>query len=189
MKISTRTALVLSVLLAILFVGCSPTPKQETAQPPDLSKAVVNAGFGVPGAGNVLPLGLMDTFRYLMQVQQSFPGTFIMQGPAGQFLLSWPMQDGTYGFLGLASNGAPLDVLKLTGNYSSTYTFADLVKYLEQNGWTYVGPAALPAWVTNTLGTVSAFSIAYGNMLASPIPMIIILPGGGYVDPTYSGKN
>jgi hypothetical protein len=187
--------LILSVLIALALASCgasAPAPAAIAAVPaPDLANATVNASFGVPGDGNVLPLGLLDTCRYLIQVVQGLPSTFIMTSPQGQYFLAWSMQGDTWGFLALNANGAPLTSLEqMTGsNMANTTSFADLVKALEQNGWTYTTPALLPAWLTTTLGTASAFVIRYGEILASPMPMFIIMPGGNFVDPGYAGKN
>ena len=51
---------IVAILIAVLFVstGCAAQP----AQPP---KTVLASGFGVPGPGNVLPLGLLDSIRYV----------------------------------------------------------------------------------------------------------------------------
>ena len=76
------------------------------------------------------------------------------------------------------STGAPItNLLRSTGsNISNTLTFTGLVQHLEKEGWTYVMPTAIPGWLGATFGSVSAFVIRYGDILASPIPMIIILP-------------
>jgi hypothetical protein len=190
MKTNHSLFLILSVLLAMLAAGCgSPNHGSSKAvATPDLSNATVMASFGVPGDGNVLALGLMDTMRNLLSVVQGNPGTFVMEGPNGEYFLAWSMQSNTWGFLGLSQSGAPLDVLKMTGNYSNTMSFSDLVKTLETNGWTYATPAVMPAWLSTVLGSASAFVMRYGDIIASPIPIIIILPGGSLFDPTISGK-
>lgn len=188
---TNHSMFLLLALLAVLVAGCG-SPRQASNQAavgtPDLSDATVMAGFGVPADGNVIALGLMDTMRYLLGVIQGNAGTFIMQGPNGEYFLAWSMQANTWGFLGLSGSGAPLDVLKMTGNYTNTMSFTDLVKSLEQNGWTYATPAFLPAWLSGVLGSASAFVMRYGDLLFSPIPMFMIMPGGGFGDPTYLGK-
>jgi hypothetical protein len=187
MKSTHSLYLFLSVLIAVALVSCAPAaaaPSQPVTTP-DLTHATVNASFGVPGDGNVLPLGLLDTVRYMLQVFRGDPGTFVMQSANGDYLLAWSMQGNTWGFMAVSGSGKPLtDLASLVpGQYANTTSFCDLVKGLEQNGWEYVGPAALPAWITTAMGTASAFALKYGDMLASPLPMIIIMPGAGFVDP------
>lgn len=194
MKSTHSLYLFLSVLIAVAMVSCAPAavaPTAPVATPsiggrlPDLSHATVNVSFGVPGDGNVLPLGLLDTVRYLLQVFRGDPGTFVMQSANGDYMMAWTMQGNTWGFMAVSGSGKPLTDLTslIPGQYTNTTSFCDLVKGLEQNGWQYVGPATLPAWITTALGTGSAFVLKYGDMLASPLPMIIIMPGGGFVDP------
>ena len=173
--------ILLSILIALTLLSASCNAQKA---PDDIVLA------GAPVAdGNVIAIGLMDTMRSLMQVYKMSPGTFIMQSEAGDFLLAWPQGSNAWGFLGVNGQGSALDLLKMTGNKANTMTFTDLVKWLEQNRWTYVTPTALPVWFANSIASVQAFTIAWGNMLASPIPVLLVLPGGGIQDPTYSGQN
>jgi hypothetical protein len=159
---------VLPVLLAVMLIS-SACGSPAAAPPP----ATVRAG--VLGNGNVVSLGLMDTCRYLMQVFRADPGTFIMQSDEGDFLFAWSMGANQWGFLAVNSVGGPITNLLRASNASNTLTFTGLVQHLESEGWQYVTPAAIPGWLGATFGSVSAFVIRYGDMLASPIPMFLIL--------------
>jgi hypothetical protein len=193
MKSKHSLYLFLSVLIAVALVSCAPAaaPMAQPMATPDLAHATINASFGVPGDGNVLPLGLLDTVRYLLQVFRGDAGTFVMQSANGDYLMAWSMQGNTWGFMAVSGSGKPLtDLVSLVpGQYTNTTSFCDLVKGLEQNGWEYVAPTALPAWITTALGTGSAFVLKYGDMLASPLPMIIIMPGGNFANPNPTGQN
>lgn len=184
MKAYTRSCL-LAVLIAVLILPACSTVPVAVAPAPDYSTATVKATM--VGDGNVIALGLLDTCKYLVQVFQASPGTFIMESPTGQFLFSWTMGS-NWGFLAVDANGVPVnDITNLAGsNMANTFTFTDLVKTLEANGWTYVFPSAIPAWLASTFGSVSAFVVKFGDYVSSPIPLFIILPGGVLPDPTGS---
>ena len=81
------------------------------------------------------------------------------------------------GFYGSGKNVA--DFARLTGNASETFTFTQLVKYLEDKGWQYIQPNQLPLWFGGAIGSAQAFISTFGSLMSSPIPVIIIVPGDG----------
>jgi len=174
----TRYILVIVYLLFLL--GCTPVGQQldVTAPVQELANAdTMLAGVGVPGDGNVIALGLIDTIRYLRLTMQEAPNTFIMVGPNGEYFFAWAMKSNVWGFMGLTPNGAPLMDPKqfCGGNYSNCLTFAGLVKYLETIGWTYATPSQLPPWLVTALTNTQQFLMNYSAMLVTPA--IFIIPG------------
>jgi hypothetical protein len=181
------------MLIAILFVtGCGSKPDAQAVIPGLAEDATLAASIGVPGDGNVIALGVLDTLRYLQLVFKGDPSTFIMRSPTGQFLFAWAIKGNAWGFLGMDANGTSISELaKFCGaQYSNCLTFTGLVKYLETHGWNYVMPSAVPPGVISVFGSVSAFMAKFGSILVSPLPIIIVLPGvGDFVNPFPGGVN
>jgi len=153
----------------------------------------LQAGVGVPGDGNVIALGAMDTFRYLLAVYRGDPSTFIMRSTEGDYLLAWAMQDNVWGWLGMSRDGSTLRAVSdfIGSNKANTLTFTGLVKTLEDKGWEYIAPAGLPAWFAQQLGSVTSFMIEFGSYMMDFVPVFMVMPGpaggdGGW-DPAYQG--
>jgi hypothetical protein len=184
---------VLAVLLAILLITSACNGKAPAEANQYFVHAQVYSGIGVPGDGNVVAIGLMQTIQYLLLVFRGDPSTFIMQSPTGNFLFAWSMQGNTWGFLGISADGTPVANILASfcgSNCANTLTFTGLVKSLEQNGWEYVTPTAVPACISGAFGSITAFAIRYGNLLYSPIPLFIIIPNSGYfANPFPIGKD
>lgn len=179
MKTNHSTFLFLSVLLALALVSCAPGSKAP-ATPLDPQDAKVLVASGIPGDGDVFPIGLMDTLRYLNGVVNgTIPGSFILTDADGaNFVFFWPMKARGYGFFGISGNGSLFNVLKSIGNFSNTFTTTDLVKTLEDHNWhELLDKSQLPPWMIYTITTTSTFLRVYGTVITT-VPMIIVLPGG-----------
>lgn len=137
---------------------------------------VLQDGLGLD-SGGVAVIGLLETMRYMQQVWMEAPGTFVMEGPNGQYMVAWAMRGSSWGFLGLNTNGTPItDLAKFVGaNKTGSLSFAGLVKDLEANGWNYISPRELPAWFGVAIETSSAFIIHFGTYMADFAPMIFVV--------------
>lgn len=201
MKTTFFARILIPVLLSFLIVSCGVAPMNSPADVP-IDIGNVLTGQGIPQDakvsaivdGNVIPIGLYETLRNVVQVATTMPpGTFIMQDPkTSNCLLAWANNvKMTWNFVGVTAEGSPVgNILKMTGNSANTMTFTDLIKYLEKEGWQYVTPAALPAGFTSALGTMQAFVAGYGTLLSSPFPILLVIPVGNMeeLDPTYLGE-
>jgi hypothetical protein len=170
---------ILVIVYLLFLIGCTPAGQEVTGSvtAPVQEQNITLAGVGIPGDGNVIALGLVDTIRYLRMTMQAAPNTFIMVGPNGEYFFAWAMKSNVWGFMGLTPNGAPLMDPKAFcgGNYSNCLTFAGLVKYLETIGWTYATPSQLPPWLVTALTNTQQFLLNYSAMLVTPA--IFIVPG------------
>lgn len=167
------TVFVLLVVVSMSTTGCG--AKTDVLDPN--TAVVLAAGFPIPGNGNVLPLGLLDTMRFMMQVVNGSPGTFIMMSPTGDYLMAWAMQSNTWGFMGVTSGGVPVsDLSRFAGsNISNTMTFTQFVQKLEQAGWNYIMPGGLPPTLIAALSDVQAFISSFSSYIVQ-FPMIFVVP-------------
>ena len=137
-----------------------------------------------PAQGNVLPLGIGDTIRYLGLVFRNDPSTLRMMSPDGNsFLFGFMVKDNVWGWLAMGKNGSQINELtKFCGSqYANCLTFTGLVKFLENGGWEYVWASAIPPSIVSTFGTLSAFMAKFGTIVTTPL--IMVIPGGNFVNP------
>jgi hypothetical protein len=168
--------LIVVVLLSSTNVACS-TAEQSSDLP-----TVQASMYGIPGEGNVLAVGMLDTIRYMNgTVRGAIPSSFIY-GDANMenFMLAWPM-NGQWGFFGISKAGQPMDILKTVGNRASVTTFTDLVNGLTEEGWSVKSAEELPSWLQVAVSTTAAFMRQFGEFIT--MPMIIIMPPASNFEP------
>jgi hypothetical protein len=161
------------VLISLALVaGC--------ATPPTIDETtVVKAGIG---DGNVLAVGLLETYRAVLQIFTS--GEYVLENPATHdFILYCPWKGDNWFFIGFNADGQKaLNLLKL-GNKAETFTFEQLLRGLEQDGWKRIAPTALPVWFSGAVSTFQAYMVAVGSFLFTPVPLFLIVPGGNLFNP------
>ncbi len=131
----------------------------------------VTTGTFTPSAA----LGAQETFEGLRQAMRACPGTFIMER-GNLLLMAWP-RGTAYAFAIIGKDGSA--GADLTGLRVSTLSISAMVKSLEEGGWRYILPAAVPSTIAKALGMLSV-EMALTSMRAMPsiflIPLWIMEP-------------
>jgi hypothetical protein len=154
-------------LVLVLLVACA---SQPTALARDYSKV---DKAGALGDGNVVPVGLIDSIKGISWALQN---NNIWTDPSNtKFLFGWPMGS-NYGFFGIDSNNQVISEIRdfCGANKTSCFSFTGLVQTLEEKGWVPATSSDVPTWIVSTFGSVSAFMVDYGSILATPL--FIVLP-------------
>lgn len=125
----------------------------------------VTTGTFTPSAA----IGAQETFDGLRQAMRSCPGTFIMER-GNLLLMAWP-RGSSYAFAILGKDGNT--GADLTGLRVSTLSISSMVKSLEDGGWRYILPAAVPQAISRALGMLTV-EMALTSMRA--MPSIFIIP-------------
>lgn len=126
------------------------------------------------GGGSAWPINFYGTVQGMRAAAADQPGTFIYAGN-NLYLLAWPIKNGNYAFSVINQSGSVVDSLMKQVNATGTtvYTMADLVKWMETNGWSRVMGQDLPvnigqALLGYTMAAVASGSPAFVTVLAFP---------------------
>lgn len=141
-----RWAVVMSLVLCINLAGCA------TVQAPACAQCVMGAG---------------ETIQGLQAALREAPGTFIMQH-GNQVLIAFP-KGTNYAFACLNTGGKAFDLAVKT----NPENLSQFVKALEDAGWKYIGPAAVPATVSRV---VMAYSVELVMAGVQSLPTILVIP-------------
>lgn len=124
------------------------------------------AAFATPTAQQI---GAQATFQGMQAAMKCAPGTFIME-KGNLLLMAWP-QGSRYAFTIVGKGGEVGQ--SLTGLNINTLSISAMVKSLEQGGWKYIAPTAVPAALADLLGMLTV-EMAMTSMRA--LPSVFLVP-------------
>jgi hypothetical protein len=109
--------------------------------------------------------------------------TFIMQGK-DLIIFAWSRGSG-YAFAVFQENGQVLRDLSQFRNATSTNVreMASFARYLEQNGYSYITPDKLPAWIYEAITGTEMYLLATGASI--PMVSLMMLPVTVVSHPTW----
>jgi hypothetical protein len=149
--------------------------------------ALLGALAFADGGGQAWPINFYGTVQGMRAAAADQPGTFIYAGN-NLYMLAWPIKSGNYAFSVINQSGSVVDSLMKQVNATGTtvYTMADLVKWMEANGFKRVLGQDLPVNIGQVLlGQVMA-SVASGSRA---FITIVVFPAGVLELPDFSQRS